>query len=283
MLAATDDGLIQLADGGVIDRRPARFVDARGRALLADGTLLDSDRREVAQVADATCFAVTSDGVWVVGTGEASLFVVRDGDAERVDAFERAPTRDRWHTPWGGPPAVRSIAVTPDRWHVGVHVGGVLVSDDAGRSFHDTIDLEVDVHQVAVDDDGGVWLANGMGGLAHATDGVRYEEITEGLHASYARAIAVSGDRVYLSVSTGPGGGRSAIYRTRRDDLALERCPTPELGANVDTHCLVARGPAVWAATRDAVLRSPDEGATWSQLDANVGGIRALGGSRLAE
>ncbi|HJL16231.1 MAG TPA: hypothetical protein RMH99_11280 [Sandaracinaceae bacterium LLY-WYZ-13_1] len=278
MLAATDDGLIDLADGAVLDPRSARFVDREGRALLCDGTLLDVERREAARVPGATCFAVTKDGTWLVGTDEASLFVVRGGEAARVEAFERAPTRDAWHTPWGGPPAVRSVAVTPDRWYVSVHVGGVLISDDGGRSFTDTIDLGVDVHQVVVDSDGGAWLANGRGGLAHAADGVAHERITEGLHATYARAVAVSGDRVFLSVSTGPGGRRSAIYRARRDERRLERCPTPALSANVDTHCLVARGADVFAATRDAVFHSPNGGARWSRIDARVRGVRALGG-----
>lgn len=279
VLAATDDGLVDLAEGEVLDPRAARFVDHEGRALLSDGTLLDVERRELARVPGATCFAVTTDGAWIVGTEEASLFVVRGGEVARVEAFERAPTREGWHTPWGGPPAVRSVAVTAERWFVSVHVGGVLISDDGGRSFRDAIDLEVDVHQVVVDPDGGAWLANGMGGLAYAADGVAYEEITEGLHATYARAVAVSGDRVYLSVSTGPGGGQSGVYRARRDERRLERCPTPELGANVDTHCLVARGADVFAATRDAVLHSSDEGARWSRLDARVRGVRALGGA----
>lgn len=276
MLAATDEGLIRLADGAVLDPRPTRFVDREGRALLADGTLLDHERQQIARVPGATCFAVTADGAWIVGTTGASLFSVRGAEIARVDAFDQAPTRDEWHTPWGGPAAVRSLVVTPERWYVSVHVGGVLVSDDDGRSFTDTIDLDVDVHQVVVDADGGTWLANGMGGLAHAADGVAYREITEGLHATYARAVAVSQDRVYVSVSTGPSGRGSAIYRSHRDQVRLERCATPELGDNVDTHCLVARDGHVFAATRAAVLHSADEGASWSRLDESVRGVRAL-------
>jgi hypothetical protein len=82
--------------------------------------------------------------------------------------------------------------------------------------------------------------------------------VTKGLHARYLRAVAGAGGTDLVSASTGPGGRRAAIYRTRADGHGeLERCRQglPEwLGDNVDTHCLAARGLTV-------VVRPPNQGS----------------------
>ena len=66
-----------------------------------------------------------------------------------------APTRAEWHTPWGGPPSVFSMASLGDDLFVSVHVGGILRSSDGGQSWEATIDLHEDVHQVVADPEAG--------------------------------------------------------------------------------------------------------------------------------
>lgn len=71
-----------------------------------------------------TCIVSTADGA-LAGTAGAHLLTIADGQATRVTSFDDAPTRSAWHTPWGGPPDVRSMAVAADGTvYVNVHVGG---------------------------------------------------------------------------------------------------------------------------------------------------------------
>jgi hypothetical protein len=83
--------------------------------------------------------------------------------------------------------------------------------------------------------------------------------------------VAVSGDTVLVSASTGPGGRRAALYRMRLDGGApFERCRDglPSwFGDNVDTGCLAAAGPVVVCGTEDGrVFRSLDAGERWEIL-----------------
>jgi hypothetical protein len=83
--------------------------------------------------------------------------------------------------------------------------------------------------------------------------------------------VAVSGDTVLVSASTGPGGRRAALYRMRLDGGApFERCRDglPSwFGDNVDTGCLAAAGPVVVFGTEDGrVFRSLDAGERWEIL-----------------
>jgi len=89
VIAATDDGLVRLDDGEALDPRPARFVDRAGRALLADGTLLDAERGEVARVPGASCFAATRDAVFH-SPDEGASWARREVSVRGVRALGRA-------------------------------------------------------------------------------------------------------------------------------------------------------------------------------------------------
>jgi hypothetical protein len=81
--------------------------------------------------------------------------------------------------------------------------------------------------------------------------------------------VAVAGDDVLVSASTGFRGRRAALYRRRLDDgTRFERCE-PGLPKwfddNIDTGCLAATGPRVIFGTSDGrVFRSLDGGTTWN-------------------
>ncbi|MBI2216338.1 MAG: hypothetical protein HYU51_03480 [Candidatus Rokubacteria bacterium] len=188
-----------------------------------------------------------------------------------VDSFEAVEGRDAWYTPWGDPADVRSITVAGDGTiFVNVHVGGVVRSRDDGRSWRPTVDIESDVHQVlAHPTRAEIVLVAAAAGFGISRDrGDSWDFVTAGLHAHYARAVAVSDETVLLSASTGPGGRRAAIYRKLLDaESGFERCRDglPEwFGDNIDTACLVATGPLVVCGTGDGrVFRSPDSGQRW--------------------
>ena len=228
----------------------------------------------------ATCVADTRAGV-IVGTSSAHLCRIAGEGVERLDSFERAPGRKDWFTPWGGPPDTRSLTEDGDTVYVNVHVGGILRSHDHGESWQPTIEIEADVHQVTTGH-GNVYAA-GVAGLSVSGDkGTTWATSDEGLHASYCRAVAVCGDMILLTASTGPRGGRSAVYRGPIDASSFERCDgglPGWFGHNIDTYCLDAKPDGSLAAfgTEDGRLfTSTDQGRSWSQLAKGLSEIRRV-------
>lgn len=295
----TSQGLFALAGG---DPRPDPSFGPREVSALAvrdGGVWAVAERRVIARrdpegawvdVArsdefDLACLAPTSHGVFA-GTDEAHLLrlVGDDGPLAPVEAFGTVEGRETWFTPWGGPPAVRSIAQDlAGRLHANVHVGGIPRSVDAGASWEPTIDIDADVHQVvAHPTEPDVVLAAGAVGLAVSVDGGSSWRIErEGLHATYARAVAVAGDRILLSVSNGPRGGRSAVYRTALGPgSTFERCTEglPEwFDGNIDSGWLDARGSEVAFGTGDGeVFVSDDAGGRWTRAATDLPSIRAV-------
>jgi hypothetical protein len=230
VLVGTTEGLLRLSDG---DRRellggrvtaltPA--VDGRGwLALVGDRFVWAGDAdggwEQVAALDEAPparCLVATGDGV-LVGTAEAHLLRVRDGLAEPVLGFEKAEGRDGWYTPWGGPPDTRSLSVgDAGTIYANVHVGGIVRSSDGGETWEPTIDVDADVHQVQAAPSGTVLAPCAYGLGVSADGGDSWDIVTDGVHATYMRAVAVAGDDVLVSASTGPGGERSAVYRRER-------------------------------------------------------------------
>jgi hypothetical protein len=273
ILVGTGSGLHWVADGHTeledraITALAGGWALVDGRAVWRDG---DWVGKEVEGPA-ATCL-LPVDGGLLLGTAEARL--VRHPTGEGVASFDDAPGRDEWYTPWGGPADVRSLAAAPDgTLYVNVHVGGILRSTDGGATWEPTLDIHLDVHQVIVADDGTVLAATARG-LATSTDaGHTWTVADDGLPATYARAVAVAGDTVLLSASTGPDGRRAGVYRRplkggqpfRRSAIGLPGT----FPGNVDTFCLVADGDRAALGTfAGRVYASDDAGASWSTVAA---------------
>src|SRR5262245_40605363 len=152
-------------------------------------------------------------GTVFVGGDDAALWRLRDGTLEPVESFRGAPTRAEWHTPWGGPPSVLSMASFGDDLYVGVHVGGILRSPDGGATGSATIGLQLAVRQVVVDPDGVVWAATGERALARSTDrGASWQLYEDGLHATYSLALAITSAGVLAGASSGHAGRDGAVY-----------------------------------------------------------------------
>jgi photosystem II stability/assembly factor-like uncharacterized protein len=298
ILVGTEDGIHTAGDGRAPARLPGRAVEAMAAAAagdlwaLADGRELwqydgDGEGRAAASSPGPPlrCLAVAG-GTVLAGTAEAHLLRLNAGELRPVEPFDRVEGRDGWYTPWGGPPDVRSVAVGADGalW-VNVHVGGIPTSPDGGRTWRPTIEVDADVHQVlAHPDDPGRVLAASARGLADSADaGGTWTYLTEGMHARYCRAVALAGDTVVVSCSTGPGGGRATLYRRPLDAPAgtpFERCREglPEwFPANIDTACLDASGPAVAFGTgAGEVFASADAGVTWERVAGGLPPVRCL-------
>ncbi|HEU0130919.1 MAG TPA: hypothetical protein VFQ85_08015 [Mycobacteriales bacterium] len=295
-VVATDDGLFFVLEDGTTRRlvegafRHAVAADDGVVALAADGTLWNVDEdggvaefEELPPTKGApTCVLVNGADVWA-GTAGAHLLLVREGELTPVRAFEEVEGRDRWSTPWGGPPEVRSLDVDEDdTLYASIHVGGMVRSFDAGDTWLPCGEIEWDVHQVLTVPDYAETVVAACGtGMALSTDsGETWEVESRGLHATYSRAVAIAGDFVLLGASSGPDGAEAALYRRRLEDSVFDRCRTglPEwFAGNVDTHCLAAWDEqVVVAAPGGSLFVSNDTGLRWHELATNLAEPRAV-------
>jgi hypothetical protein len=290
VLVATSNGVHAWDDTGTPD------VSLQGRPISTlarddDDVWAILDERELwrrgdewRHVADldglrATCVA-SIEGEIFVGTSEARLFRLEpDRVLRAIEAFDRVEGRDAWYTPWGGPPDTRSISEWDDIY-VNVHVGGIPRTSDGGATWTPTIDIDADVHQVTTAE--GLVLAACAEGLAVSTDrGATWSMRTDGLAATYCRAVAVCGDLVFVSSSSGPRGGRAAVSRAPLASGAFERCEAGPgwFDGNVDSYCLDAlpEGTLVAFGTPDGRLyASADAGETWEERAAGLPQIRRV-------
>jgi hypothetical protein len=294
-VVATDDGLFHVDEDGSSQRlveggfRHAVAVDDGAVALAADGTLWNVDEDGAAEFEQLpptkgapTCVLVNGSDVWA-GTAGAHLLLVREGELTPVPSFDAVEGREKWSTPWGGPPDVRSLDVDEDDvLFASVHVGGIVRSLDAGETWLPCGEIDWDVHQVlTVPDYAQTVVAACAVGMALSTDtGESWEVESRGLHATYCRAVAIAGDHVVLAVSEGPNGGESALYRRALEDSVFDRCrlglPEWFLG-NVDTHCLAAWDEQIVAAAPGGSLFvSNDIGLRWHELATGLPEPRAV-------
>lgn len=279
VLVGTANGLYGLAEKVKL---AGHRIDAVARGgdgwwVLTDGSdvwhLPDGStpsRVGASEEAQLNCILPVGDEV-LLGAEAAQLFHLPAGGGPMAhdEPFARAPGRDDWYTPWGGPPDVRSLAADVDgTLYLNVHVGGILRF--RGGEWLDTMDIDADVHEVAAHPDrAGTALAATARGLSITSDGADHWSFhSNGLHAGYCRAVAVTGERVFVSASRSNRGEQAAIYRTDLDGGELHRCDKglPEwFSSNINTGCLKAVGDLVVAGDPDGtVYRSPDAGEAWS-------------------
>jgi hypothetical protein len=213
------------------------------------------------------------------------------GDAiAPVTGFDTVDGRDTWHAVGSRVPYVRSATTTSDGRALlaSVHVGGIPRSGNGGASWKPTIDVETDVHEVrAHASDPKLVVAAAAVGLCESTDrGVTWTVITDGLHATYLRAVACTDDAVVVTASDGPFADQSAIYRRplgaesspdRRIERVVDGLPEWVAGI-VDTGMLDARGPTVaFADPNGAVFTSTDSARSFTHHTTVDTRVHALG------
>jgi hypothetical protein len=259
------------------------LTDATDVWILPDHTTPS----RVAAITDArvNCLLPRRDEI-LLGAEAAQLYhLPASGDEPTLDeAFTRAPGRDDWYTPWGGPPDVRSMGLdVDDTIYLNVHVGGVLRYRDDDPVWRDTMDINADAHEVIAHPEiPGTAIAATARGLAISRDGATtWEFRTDGLHARYCRAVAAADDRVFVSASRSNRGENAAVYRTDLDGSLLERC-TGDLPQwftnNINTGCLQAARDTVLIGDADGTLyQSEDGGTTWFVAAKELPAIRCIG------
>jgi hypothetical protein len=267
--------LLGAGEADPLDGAPITAVHPAGAELwlLVDGRDLHRVVGETAELvarlgagATGTCVGSHAGTVWV-GGDNAGLWRLTGNRLVEETSFQEAPSRTQWHTPWGGPPAVFSMASDGAHLYVNVHVGGILRSVD-GTSWVPTIDLHDDVHQVTIGNDGRVWAATGRRGLAESSDrGATWRYHSHGLHAHYLLAVAAVTDGVLVGASSGHSARDGAVYRFGRDGFVRCRGLPDDLDGAVGPRHLAADGDhAVVAVPNGDVYASDDGGYGWTRL-----------------
>jgi photosystem II stability/assembly factor-like uncharacterized protein len=289
LLVASDAGLCEVEGNRALLDEP---VTALAATIDGPDAWVIVDRREVVRVPlrgggpqqCATGQGLTAllpvGGMVLVGTAGAHVLRLDDHGWGRVESFERVDGRDDWYTPWGGAPDVRSLAArSTDEIFVNVHVGGVARSSDGGETWSQTIDMDTDVHQVLVDQAGRIHVATGANGYGQSDDGGHtWTFHNNGLHATYARAVATTETSLFVTTSTGPFSDRAALYRRPIDAMStpFERCTEglPDwFDHNIDTHKLTATPDGRVAVVGDEgdLYVSYDDGQHWQRSDGELG------------
>jgi photosystem II stability/assembly factor-like uncharacterized protein len=226
---------------------------------------------------------VAVGGIIYVGTDDARVLrVSANGELEQLRGFDKVPGRDTWYAGSAvingqrvGPPlGIRSMTATPDGAVLlaNVHVGGIPRSTDGGATWHPTIAVDSDVHEVrAHPTRPGVMMAAAAIGLCTSRDtGLTWTVEQEGMHAAHCSAVAFAGDDVLVSASVDPFAAQGAVYRRPVDGdgplVAVAGGFPAWTDGKVDTGCIATHGPAVAIADRKGNLYvSADTGRSWSR------------------
>lgn len=293
MLIATHTQIYALAeDGGTVS--PVLVFEGEGIQCLVEGRRISAiglagggiallsggeARRLVTGITESVeCLALLAEDPLrlLIGTEPPHLYQLagEEGPAQRLAAFDELACRDRWYTPWGGPPAVRSLARSNDWVYADIHVGSIMRSPDQGASWEPVEpELHEDVHQVATSPalKERVYANTAAAVYLSEDRGQSWQHRAEGLEAPYGRAVVVhpeDPDCILASFSKGPGTNvQGRLYRSddggRTWSHVTEGFPSSTRD-NIDTFHLAfsARGTA-WAVVESTLYRSADQGHTW--------------------
>jgi photosystem II stability/assembly factor-like uncharacterized protein len=233
------------------------------------------------------------DGALYAGTEPSSLFVSRNGGESwrELEGLKNLPSAPTWSfppRPWTS--HVRSIALSPedpDLIVAGIELGGVVRSEDDGKSWQDQRPgAYADCHNLVTHAaaPNAVYEAAG-GGFAQSEDfGDSWAVADAGLEHRYVWGLAADRDDpalLYVSAAAGPGRAHgshfsdAAIYRRRavaRWEPVIERLAEFPYALVADPE----RTGALYAGLGDGeILHSTDRGTSWKEF-ARAPGVDAL-------
>ena len=211
------------------------------------------------------------DGVVFAGVEPAAIWKLGDGEPDQLSALGDVAGAGDWESPWG-PADLGSIVVDGDRLIVGIEIGGVAVSGDAGQHWEARNEgLFDDVHRVAADGSE-MWATTGLGPHLSRDEGRSWSWEADGIDRGYTQGLALGPDSVFVSASSGPPslwgpeGAEAAIFCASRGPG-----PSPwhtafsDFTGNIDRQALAVSGSLVVAVTTDGeLLVSRDGGVGWS-------------------
>jgi hypothetical protein len=300
LVASWGDGLFAVTGDECtqeIANQPVRGLapDGRGGAIAIVGR--HSLRRrapngEWATVAtsefELSCCMTVRDTIYV-GTDNARMLRLSHGGGvlDPIDGFDNVAGRETWFAGSAivngqrvGPPlGIRSVAANSNGsiLFANVHVGGIPRSMDGGRTWHPTIDINSDVHEVrAHPTNPDIVVAASAVGLCISRDaGETWAIERDGLHASHCSAVAFSGDDILVSASTDPFAAHGRVYRRpiRPDGtiVAVERGLPVWINGIADTGCIATNGSTIVVVDRAGTLYLSNEfGLAWSRSESEL-------------
>ena len=194
----------------------------------------------------------------------------------RNESFAALECRDSWHTPWGGPAALRSLACNGGDWvYADIHVGSIMRSPDRGETWAPvTPDLHEDVHQVNACSGapGRVYAQTADAFWISDDHGDSWAHRAADLGERYGRAVVAcpsDPDLVLATVSDGPHGENvlGQLYRSEDAGRSWEHVAGSFPGwsaANIDTfHVAFSPGGVAWAAVVDTVYIGRNRATDW--------------------
>ena len=277
-----DNGLYATQDGGATWHQPENGLD---------------DRR-VMSVAVSPAHRESNVSVAYCGTEPSNLYRSEDGGQtwQHLPALRELPSEPTWSfppRPWTH--HVRTIALhpsDPDYLAVGIELGGVMRSHDAGASWADHNErAHSDAHQLLTHPLAPHRLYEAAGqGIARSEDlGESWRKFEDGLDRRYAWVQAVDPadpDLWYVSVSSSPfkahgdGDGDSRLLRSRGNGFtAIDRWgDAPELRRMPYALATFRERPGqLLAALRGGILLlTGDAGESWSRLPLQLPDVVAL-------
>ncbi|MFO7948697.1 MAG: hypothetical protein R6V19_17985 [Armatimonadota bacterium] len=281
IIASTSRGIICFSDDGEVLSRALRGRDighiaftSNGRlmAVADENTILLGPHPDQAWADEmwqrlgtlqhrANCLCQHRDRIFA-GAADARMYVVQSSEttaARKLESFDRAPTRQEWDTPWGGPPDVRSLAAIEDSdtpaLYADIHVGGIMRSFDAGQSWSAaTGTLHRDVHRVETHPDlpDTVFAATQQGFFRSDDRGDTWKGVLAPfLPRNYQRAVVIDcddPDLLLVTASLGPHpdgetGCEGQIFRSvdGGSSFSTAHGGLPEhFYHNLDTHLIAA-------------------------------------------
>ena len=228
-----------------------------------------------------SCCMAVKDVIYA-GTDDARLLRLSDqGGLVPLESFDHVPGRESWFAGSAivngqrvGPPlGIRSVAANAleSILLANVHVGGIPRSSDGGKTWHPTLPIACDVHEVRAHvENPALFAAAAAVGLCISRDaGATWTIERAGLHAPHCSALAFVGDDVLVSASSDPFVPQGRIYRKSLAVdgplMALTGGMPAWTAGIVDTGCISANGPFVAVADRGGnVHTSADFGRNWS-------------------
>jgi hypothetical protein len=210
----------------------------------------------------------------LIGCTPPNLYIFNEdfGGVVTVSSFQKLPVRDKWFTPWGGPPAVRSIAGTKDGWiYADIHVGSIMRSRDNGENWEPVNPtLHRDVHEVVTcPSNNNMVYANTYRSVYISNDrGQTWYHRSGALNDRYGRGIAVhptDPDLLLCGVSDGPrrDNVHGQLYRTEDRGMNWVHIDNgfPEsTRSNIDTFHIRFNGDEVFVSDEQNLYHSNDQG-----------------------
>ena len=254
-------------------------------AVIADGNQVwtfSSGKWNKATHEDVSlnCVLWTSDDRLLVGTEGARVAWVEEDKLNFIEGFDIVPERKQWTTPWGGPPDVRSLAVSADGTiYADIHVGWIVSSMNGGETWQSLRKgLNMDVHQVGAHPSKPetVFAATADGFHISHDHGRTFTRCSNGIPYNYQRACACFPNRdVYLaSTSRGPYRGADALLYRSEDEgknwTMVDGLPE-QIEKNIDTFQIITVGAANALVIVDDVslYETDDWGASWQKTGHN--------------